>query len=417
MDVSGQNPLEKWIFTKTGGKDIREYQLEKLNETLRYVSEKSRFYRELYCNYDVAVNNFEDFEKLPFITADDLIRRGPEMLCVPQNEISRIVTLNTSGTAREPKRVYFTEADQELTVDFFRNGMQCLLDKSDNCMVLLPYETPGSVGALLAAGLERLGCGVFPYGLIKDHISAGEFMASRKITSLVGNPVQVLKLAELTKASGLDIKMNSVLLSTDYVPDAITVRLSALWQCKVFEHYGMTEMCFGGGVFCECLKGYHMREADLYFEIISESGKSLPPGEYGEVVFTTLTRTGAPLIRYRTGDYGRFSKERCDCSGRLILMEKIRRRISGGIPGKGGRGFYIGDFDELIFSFDAVTDYSLDFRDGKARVNVLTVKKDGGELSKAIYELIFAETGLNPQVIINSEPGAPQENLIKRQIV
>ena len=417
MGAAGQNPLEKWIFTKTGGKDIKSYQLEKLRETLRYAAGKSKFYKEVYHCHDIAVKDFKAFEKLPFVTADDLIRRGPEMLCVPQNEIGRIVTLNTSGTTQEPKRVYFTDADQELTIDFFHNGMQCLINANDNCMILLPYKTPGSVGDLLSKGLTRTGCGVYPYGLINDFRSAGEFMAEHKITSLVGSAVQVLKLAELTKACGFDIRMNSVLLSTDYVPDAITARISALWGCKVFEHYGMTEMCFGGGVYCEYLKGYHLREADLYFEIISESGETLPQGEYGEVVFTTLTRTGMPLIRYRTGDHGRFSKDRCGCSGRLMLMEKIRRRTDGGITGSDGRVFYISDFDELIFSLDSVTDYSLDIRGGKARIRILTASGNFEKLRMAARELVFEKTGLDSQITVERETGAPQEKLIKRQII
>ena len=367
-----KNPLGKWIFGKTGGRSIREYQLEKLKETLRLVCENSVFYRKHYDNFDIdGVKSFEDFEKLPFVTAEDLIRFGPQMLCVSQNEIERIVTLKTSGTVGEPKRVYFTAEDQELTIDFFDIGMRCMIDEKDNFMILLPYRTPGSVGDLLKRGLERIGCGVYPYGLIEDYKHAGEFITQNDITSLVGNPVQVLKLAELAKTHGIDIKLNSVLLTTDYVPDAIVERLAALWQCKVYEHYGMTEMCFGGGVYCGHRKGYHMREADLYFEIISESGETLPEGEYGEVVFTTLTRTGMPLIRYRTGDYGRFKKERCDCGCELKLMEKIKRRISGGIS-IGGREFYISDFDEMLFSRDFVIDYSLELRDGKINIEIVT---------------------------------------------
>ena len=380
-----QNPLKGWIFSKTGGKSIREYQLEKLKETLRLVSVKSVYYRKHFDNFDIdAVKSFEDFEKLPFSTAEDLSAFGPQMLCVPQNEIERIVTLQSSGTAGEPKRIYFTAADQELTVDFFNAGMRCLIDEKDNFMILLPYKTPGSVGDLLKTGLKRIGCGVFPYGIIEDYKNACGFIAANKITSLVGNPVQVLKLAELAKEYGIDIALNSILLSTDYVPDAIVRRLSAMWNCKVFEHYGMTEMGFGGGVFCECLTGYHMREADLYFEIISDKGESLPDGEYGEVTFTTLTRTGMPLVRYRTGDYGRFKKERCGCGDELKLMEKIRRRVDGGIS-IGNREFYISDFDEMLFSCDKVVDYNLEIKNEKLNVEIMTTRdagKNKGQLQR-----------------------------------
>ena len=368
----GQNPLRDWIFNKTGGADIKEYQLERLKETLRLVSGKSLFYKNHLQKFDAcSVKSFKDFEKLPFTTAKDLSDFGSQMLCVPQNEIERIVTLHTSGTCGEQKRVYFTSDDLELTIDFFNIGMRCLIDEKDNFLILLPYKTPGSVGDLLKLGLERIGCGVFPYGLIDNYSDICEFISEKKITSLVGNPVQVLKIAGLAKMYGIDIKLKSILLTADYVPDAIVKRLAVMWKCKVFEHYGMTEMCFGGGVFCEFLTGYHMREADLYFEVVSDKGKALPDGEYGEIVFSTLTRKGMPLIRYRTGDYGRFIKERCACGSELRLMEKIRRRADSGVD-IGGKNFYISDFDEMLFSCDKVVDYDLEVKRGKLILEVTT---------------------------------------------
>ena len=367
-----QNPMVEWIFKKTGGENIKEYQLKKLRETLRLVSDNSPFYQKLYCGINVdSIKSFEDFKTLPFVTARDVSVYGPQMLCVPQNEIERIVTLQSSGTAGEPKRVYFTAADQELTIDFFNIGMRCMIDEKDNFMILLPFNTPGSVGDLLRLGLERIGCGIFPYGLIEDYKHAGEFICYNNITSLVGSPVQVLKLAELTKKHGFNINLCSILLTTDYVPDAIAQRLAAMWKCRVFEHYGMTEMYFGGGVYCDRLAGYHMREADLYFEIVSDKGEVLPEGEYGEVVFTTLTRTGMPFVRYRTGDWGRFKKERCGCSAELQLMEKIQRRVDGIIP-IGGQDFFISDFDEMFFSSDKVVDYKMEVTNEGLNIKIIT---------------------------------------------
>jgi phenylacetate-coenzyme A ligase PaaK-like adenylate-forming protein len=86
-------------------------------------------------------------------------------------------------------------------------------------------------------------------------------------------------------------RVESVLLTSDYAPRAITETLERVWGCRVFSHYGMTEMGLGGGVECEALDGYHLREADLYFEVIDhETKEACPDGRVGEVVFTTLTR-------------------------------------------------------------------------------------------------------------------------------
>lgn len=417
MDETQQNPVEKWIMNKAGGKDIPVYQLEKIRQTLAYAFSHSPFYQALYQEIDLSqIDTWEAFHTLPFISAAELTSSGTQMLCVTQNEIERIVTLLTSGTEGEPKRLYFTKQDQDLTVDFFHHGMKCLIDENDRLMILLPYRTPGSVGDLLALGLERLGCQVYPYGLIEDFEDVAEFMICNRITSLVGNPVQVLRLAEITAYAGIELKLNSVLLSTDYVPDALARRLTALWDCKVYEHYGMTEMCFGGGVFCHRLQGYHMREADLYFEIIDERGMPVPDGEYGEVVFTTLTRAGMPLIRYRTGDWGRFKKERCSC-GSLRLMEKIRRRITSGILAPTGKMLYTADFDEIVFDYDHITDYQMEVYEQQIRLLVSYTIGDPRQIKEDLQEALLVGTGFPCQVVLQKEENLPQQALSKRQFV
>jgi phenylacetate-coenzyme A ligase PaaK-like adenylate-forming protein len=154
-------------------------------------------------------------------------------------------------------------------------------------------------------------------------------MAKECVTCIVGMPTQV---SELARSSGeaygkLAGNMRSVLLSAEYVPEETCDLIRHAWNCKVFEHYGMTEMGLGGAVSCFMLEGYHPREADLYFEIIDpKTGEVLPDGETGEVVFTTLTRKGMPFIRYRTGDTSRWLTEPCGCGSVLKRLDKAGDR-------------------------------------------------------------------------------------------
>jgi phenylacetate-coenzyme A ligase PaaK-like adenylate-forming protein len=108
---------------------------------------------------------------------------------------------------------------------------------------------------------------------------------------------------------------------------------------------------------CGALSGYHLREADLYFEIVDPgTGRVVKEGDTGEIVFTTLTRVGMPLIRYRTGDLSRFLPGKCPCKTQLRSMDVVRGRASGRV--KIGDGFLsISEIDEVLFLFDGVVDY------------------------------------------------------------
>jgi phenylacetate-coenzyme A ligase PaaK-like adenylate-forming protein len=142
----------------------------------------------------------------------------------------------------------------------------------------------------------------------------------------------------------------------------------------VFKHYGMTEMGLGGGVECSARKGYHLREADLLVEIVDpSSGLPLSDGNTGEVVFTTLTRDGMPLIRYRTGDIAAFRLDSCACATVLKTLGRIRGRRNAMLKmTRHGRRFFIGDLDEKIFSVDGVIDYRgwIDRQDNRTRLTL-----------------------------------------------
>lgn len=323
---------------------IVKYQLEKLVETIVNAKENSIFYKELLKEIDPdTIMDLSDIERIPLVTPDDLRERGKDMLCVRNAEISRIVTLETSGTTANPKRIYYTEEDQELTIDFFHHGMRNLVDASDVVLIMMPCARPGSVGDLLNIGLHRLGSGTVPYGPLKpdyqDIPDILRIMEQEGVTCIVGSPTQVGELAKAsaelakqdewkTNYAQIASQMRSVLLSSEYVPTQTCELINQVWDCNVFEHYGMTEMGLGGAVSCWTLEGYHPREADLYFEIIDpETGAVLPDGEFGEVVFTTLTRKGMPFIRYRTGDSSRWLVEPCKCGSVLKRLDKVGDRI------------------------------------------------------------------------------------------
>lgn len=379
----GEVGCEKEFFESSLTREaIDQYTVGKLRETLAYAIAGSAFYKERFgeaagklfseAGKEAQEDFLTRFARLPFTMPEDLKTREMDLLCVRPGEISRIVTLDTGGSTGTPKRIYFTEADQQLTVDFFGNGMQLLVDKTDKVLILMPAKMPGSIGNLLAHGLQNFGVESIPYGLPRmgPAQDGGQnrrevariltLMRERGVTSVVALPTHMRMLSKAEQehreaaahmsgygvASGAGsaehmnssqilpeaLSLKSVLLSAEYVSDDDADLIGEVFGCKVYEHYGMTEMGLGCAVSCGQGEGYHIREADLYVELIEpETGQVITDDRLGEVVFTTLTRKGMPFIRYRTGDYSRWITEPCRCGSVLKRLSKVggRTQVKG----------------------------------------------------------------------------------------
>lgn len=359
-------PLENWVRRKIGldrgpvltRSAIDRYQLQALNRSLDHARQNSPFYRKHLAGLPQTVTGLERLAEIPFTTAEDIRRDPLALICASQDRIARVVTLETSGTTGTPKRLFFTAADQALTLDFFHHGMATLVGPGQRVLILMPGETPGSVGDLLVRGLSRMQVEGIVHGPVHDPAAAIDQALNEKVDCLVGIPVQVLAMASHRQGPALAGRIANVLLSTDYVPDAIVARIERVWNCRVFKHYGMTEMGLGGGVECSVRKGYHLREADLLVEIVDPAtGLPLADGNAGEVVFTTLTRDGMPLIRYRTGDMAAFRLDSCPCGTVLKTLGTVRARRKSMIRMGRGQTLSIGDLDERLFAIDGVIDY------------------------------------------------------------
>ncbi|MCA9874489.1 MAG: phenylacetate--CoA ligase family protein [Anaerolineales bacterium] len=379
-------PLQPWIAQKIGLPPegltrvaLEAYQLHRLQATLDLCRAKSPFYRQHLASFPDTVKSLADWQALPFTTAVAVQERPLSLLCVSQSDIQRVVTLDTSGTSGTPKRLYFTAADQELTRDFFHVGMSTFTAPGDKVLILLPGDRPGSVGDLLDQAVARLGATGIRHGLVTDVAQTLAVLRAEQPAVVVGMPVQVLALVRSAAARPFP-RLKSVLLTTDHVPAAIVQAVEAAWNCTVYNHYGMTEMGLGGGVECAAREGYHLREADLYVEIVDpQTGAPQPDGAYGEIVFTTLTRQGMPLIRYRTGDVSRFLPGACACGAVLRRLEKVRFRWHGRFPHTATGFLTMADLDDALFPLEGVLDFSAAVSPAELRVTVQTEEREGME--------------------------------------
>jgi phenylacetate-coenzyme A ligase PaaK-like adenylate-forming protein len=363
-----KTPLESWISEKIHGRSgthltgegISRYQLERLKTVVDYVSEKSLFYRDrLRGMSGNDLGHVDDISALPMTKVADLHHRGPQFLCVSQSEVERVVTLQLPEGAESPRRIYFSGDDLDLTVDFFHHGMTTFVHPGQRVLILMPGDRPGSVGDLLAKALARAGVQGLVHGIVRDPARAICEIVDKEIDCLVGIPTQVLALTRHENAGAIPAgRISSVLLSADYVPSSMVNELQREWGCKVFGHYGTTEMGLGGGVECDAFAGYHLREADLLFEIVDPaSGRPLHDGQLGEIVFTTLTRNAMPLIRYRTGDLSRFLPDPCPCGTVLRRLEKVRGKLNEMVLLRSGGWLGIADLDEALFAVPGIANY------------------------------------------------------------
>ena len=333
--------LDGWL-TRCCGLDalseesLRRYQLNKINEVLRYAERNSLLYRKrlagVFERHGEAIRGGmwpaspDDVTQLPFTTARDLEDGWKRFVCVPLDAIARMVTLSTSGTTGEPKRLAFASADLERTLDFFAHGISVLVRPGDTVLILLPgAERPDGVTDLLIRALPRIGARGVAGNPAAEQAGFCRELELHRPDCLVAAPGQLRRLLGVHPASP---GIRAILSSAEPLPQDLEEALVYGWHCEVFDHYGLTETGYGGGVECCGKQGYHLREGDLFFEVVDPvSGEPVPDGTPGEVVFTTLTRQAMPLIRYRTGDMAAMLPGPCVCGSPLRRLSRIRGRF------------------------------------------------------------------------------------------
>jgi len=365
-------PIHTWIAERTGlGKDLNErtlkqWQGKKLKTLLRYAKKNSRFYSERV-HEDCAL------EDLPFTSPSDIVTGPLAFLAIPQNLVARVTTLANSGTTRLRKRIFFSKADLERTVDFFAAGMSSMVSKGDHVQILVSNRTENSLGSLLQESLRRTGVSAEIPGVLKSAEHAIE--KARSADCLVGMPAELLYMCRTAP----ELRPKSVLLAADYIPQSVVDSIKAAWKCEVFSHYGHTEFGYGCAVDCGQHNGYHLRDADLVFEIINTvNGKPAIPGEKGELVITTLSNEAMPLIRYRTGHISRFIHEPCDCGSLLPRLGTIEGHTENNIPVGGGHSLSIHQLDEMILALPRVRGFDASLR-FKHEIPILSLTIDSSE--------------------------------------
>lgn len=357
-------PLDRWTGRRLGERGLvtraalRDWQLVRLNGMLAHIRRESPFYRALAPRLPGALVDLRDIAALPLTTAEDLIRAEPPLATMPQARANRLVTLPTSGTTGLPKRVVFSSQDIDATVDFFHHGMSVVARPGDRVVIGFAADRAGSIGHGLSLALRRLGAKpiIVPGPMAPEDLAA--FIWAEQATVVVGQPVPLLAAARVSAHDGgPPLRVRAALVSGDHAAPSLVAALGRLWSCAVYQHWGMTEIGYGGAIDCRCHAGLHIREADLIVEVIDpETGAPVADGTVGEVVVTTLSQDAQPLLRYRTGDLARLESGPCACGSVLKRLVGFSGRLGATVPLPLGGPLSLAALDEALFGLDAISD-------------------------------------------------------------
>jgi phenylacetate-CoA ligase len=275
------------------------------------------------------VTSIEQLKNLPFTNKQDLRDNYPfGLFAVDQSDIVRIHA--SSGTTGKLTVVGYTRRDLDIWSEVTARALTAAgATKCDLIHVSYGYGLfTGGLG--MHYGAEKVGATAIPMsgGNTKRQI---QIMKDFGSTVLACTPSYALYLAETLYEEGYtpaDIKLKSAILGAEPWTVEMRKEIEKKFNIKAFDIYGLSEI-IGPGVACECQyqNGLHIAEDHFIPEIIDPvTLKPLPYGELGELVFTTITKEGLPLLRYRTHDISRLNIEKCECGRTHIRMEKCLGR-------------------------------------------------------------------------------------------
>ena len=312
--------------------DIETLQLERLKWVVRYCYENIPFYKTKMDKAGVnpdKIKCLSDTKYIPFTTKSDLRDTYPfGMFATPIKDIVRIHA--SSGTTGKPTVVGYTQNDLNNWAEMIAR-LVTAAGADENTIVQIAFGYGMFTGALgLHYGLEKIGATVVPCSTGNSQKQL-MFMRDFKTNALVATPSYALYLSELAKEqeypmSEYHLKLG--LLGSEGCTPEMRNQIEKNWGMFVTDNYGLSETG-GPGMSGECRErnGLHINEDFFYCEIIDpETEEILPPGSTGELVVTTLTKEGIPMLRYRTRDITRIVYEPCKCGRTTARMDKIKGR-------------------------------------------------------------------------------------------
>ncbi len=413
-------------------KEIRELQLKRLKETVKKLYENVPFYQNKFKELKIKptdIKTLEDIRKLPLTTKDNLRNNSPFGMMT--TSLDNCIELHaSSGTTGIPITVCYTPND----IDVWSEVMaRCLsmsgLTKKDIFQNPIPYGTfTGAFG--FHYGAQKVGALVIPSGMGQSERQL-KLMDYYGTTFISGVASYAMRLSQVAQEMGIDLKKLKVrngLFGAEMFTPGLKKRIMNTWNMDVHDIYGLTEMC-GPGVSTDCDQhdGLHLWEDHFLMEVLDPiTLEPVEPEEEGEIVLTTLTKEGMPLLRYRTRDIAKiYDQEVCDCGRTHVKHTTIKGRSDDMIIIR-GTNIYPGQIESVLMKNQEVGGNWRMVLDTKNDVDMLTVEVESknqlsqvgsADLEESLKNDIKSVIVFTPRVTVLPPNGIPQEGLKAKRVV
>lgn len=389
---------------------LNDTQLAQVDAQIKRLVKTDSYYGKKYRELGITdVTSQEAFEELPFSSKDDLRNAYPlGIQAVPDEEVVRIHS--SSGTTGKPVIIPYTAKDvDDWAIMFARCYETAGVTKKDRVHI-----TPGyglwTAGIGFQAGAEKLGAMVIPMGPGNTDKQL-QMMIDLESTVLTATSSYALLLAEEIDKRGLKdkIHLKKGVFGSERWSEKKRKYIKEKLGIELYDIYGLTEIYGPGiGISCDAQNGMHYWDDYVYIEIIDpKTGKTLPDGEEGEIVITTLVKEGAPLIRFRTHDISRIIPGECPCGRKHPRLDIIKGR-SDDMFKVHGVNMFPSQVEELLALVDGVpSEYTINIaHDEPANKDIMlvTVEAEGRvdfeQTGRQIRDLFKSRIGVTPKITV-----------------
>ena len=363
--------------------ELNNLQLERLQATVKRVYESVPMYKKRFDEAGIKpdiIKTLDDLSKLPFTVKTDLRDNYPfGLFAVPMTDIVRLHA--SSGTTGKSIVVGYTKKDIDTWSELMARTLSAAGTTADD-VVHNAYGYGLFTGGLgIHYGAERIGASVVPIsgGNTKRQVTVMEDFGS---TILACTPSYALFLAEVAEEMGAagSLKLKAGVFGAEPWSNNMRIELEKKLGILAIDIYGLSEI-IGPGVAFECPEkdGLHVNEDHFIVEVIDpDTGEVLPEGQKGELVFTSLTKEGFPVIRYRTRDISAVNYEKCTCGRTVARMDRVTGRTDDMLIIRGVNVFP-SQIESVLMEIEGTEPHYMLVVERKGTMDILQVQVEVGE--------------------------------------